>query len=113
MRYLLDEGLPPDFASQLNRLFYPEFNPPPVIHSRDLGYLGLPDPSFSGVLDWVLDLCDGIGIPHTLKEIGVEEAHARRLAPMAAADPSSPTNPIPLDAANLEALYLRAINGAL
>ena len=76
-------------------------------------YLDLPSPSFSAVLDWVLDLRERIGIPHTLKDIGVEEAHAERLAPMAAADPSSPTNPVPLDASNLEALYLRAIRGVL
>ena len=76
-------------------------------------YLGLPDPSFAGVLDWVLDLRARVGIPHTLKDLGVEEPDARRLAPMAAADPSSPTNPVPLDAGNLEALYLRAIRGVL
>ena len=44
MRYLIDEGLPPDFAPRLNRLFYPEFNPSPTIHSRDMGFLGIPDP---------------------------------------------------------------------
>ena len=76
-------------------------------------YLDLPSPSFAAVLDWVLALRERIGIPHTLKDIGVDEPYARRLAPMAAADPSSPTNPVPLDATNLEALYLRAINGAL
>ena len=76
-------------------------------------YLDLPNPSFAAVLDWVLDLRERIGIPHTLKDIGVDELHAPRLAPMAAADPSSPTNPIPLDASRLEALYLRAINGVL
>ena len=76
-------------------------------------YLELPDPSFCAVLDWILDLRERIGIPHTLKDIGVDEPHARRLAPMAAADPSSPTNPVPLDAKKLEALYLCAINGVL
>ena len=76
-------------------------------------YLDLPNPSFAAVLDWVLDLRERIGIPHTLKDIGVDELHAPRRAPMAAADPSSPTNPIPLDASRLEALYLRAINGVL
>lgn len=43
MRYLLDEGWPPDFASGLNDLFYPDFNPFPVVHSRDMGFLGVPD----------------------------------------------------------------------
>ena len=76
-------------------------------------YLDLPAPSFAAVLDWVLDLRERIGIPHTLKDIGVDEPFAPRLAPMAAADPSSPTNPVPLDAENLEGLYLRAINGVL
>ena len=76
-------------------------------------YLGLPNPSFDAVLDWVLDLRERIGIPHTLEDIGVAEPYAARLAPMAADDPSSPTNPVPLDADNLEALYLRAIRGVL
>ena len=76
-------------------------------------YLDLPGPSFAAVLDWVLALRERIGIPHTLKDIGVDEPHARSLAPMAAADPSTPTNPVPLDAENLEALYLRAIDGVL
>ena len=76
-------------------------------------YLDLPDPTFDAVLDWVLGLRERIGIPHTLADIGVDEAHAGRLAPMAAADPSSPTNPVPLDADNLEALFLRSINGVL
>ena len=76
-------------------------------------YLDLPNPSFAAVLDWVLGLRERIGIPHTLKDIGVDEPYARRLAPMAAADPSSPTNPVSLDASRLEALYLRAINAVL
>ena len=76
-------------------------------------YLDLPAPSFAAVLDWVLALRERIGIPHTLKDIGVDEPYARSLAPMAAADPSTPTNPVPLDAENLEALYLRAIDGVL
>ena len=76
-------------------------------------YLELPDPSFASVLDWVLELRETIGIAHTLKDIGVDESSAPRLAPMAAADPSSATNPVPLDADNLEQLYLRSITGAL
>ena len=58
MRYLLDEGLPPDFASQLNRLFYPEFDPPPVVHSRDLRFLGIPDPVWIGYLAQRIDAYD-------------------------------------------------------
>ena len=76
-------------------------------------YLDLPNPSFAAVLDWILELRERIGIPHTLKEIGVDESDAERFAPMAVIDPSSATNPVPLDAGNLEALYLRAIGGVL
>ncbi len=76
-------------------------------------YLDLPDPSFPGVLDWILALREEIGIPHTLKGIGVDASFARRMAPMAAADPSAATNPVPLDTGALERLYLRAIDGVL
>ncbi len=76
-------------------------------------YLDLPDPSFPGVLDWILALREEIGIPHTLKDIGVDASFARRMAPMAAEDPSAATNPVPLDTGALERLYLRAIDGVL
>ena len=76
-------------------------------------YLDLPDPSFPGVLDWILALREEIGIPHTLRDIGVDASFARRMAPMAAEDPSAATNPVPLDTGALERLYLRAIDGAL
>ncbi|MFO1351118.1 MAG: iron-containing alcohol dehydrogenase [Gammaproteobacteria bacterium] len=75
--------------------------------------LNLPQFSFQAVLDWVLGLRAEIGIPHTLETIGVSEDYAARLAPMAEADPSSGTNPLPLTAANLEALFRRAIRGEL
>lgn len=76
-------------------------------------YLDLPDPSFSGVLDWILALREEIGIPHTLRDIGVDASFAGRMAPMAAVDPSAATNPVPLDTGALERLYLRAIDGVL
>ena len=76
-------------------------------------YLGLPRPGYGAVLDWVLELRDRIGIPHTLREIGVEEEHVEQLAPMAEKDPSSATNPVPLTTANLDGLYRRAIAGEL
>ena len=36
--------------------------------TRLAAYLGLPNPSFKSVLDWILALRKEIGIPHTLKE---------------------------------------------
>jgi alcohol dehydrogenase class IV len=76
-------------------------------------YLDLPNPSFQAVLDWVLRLRERIGIPHTLQQIGVSETYAAQLAPMAADDPSSGTNPLELSADSLEKLYNRAIRGDL
>ena len=88
----------------------------PVIETKMAAlarYLDLPDPSFSGVLGWILALREEIGIPHTLRDIGVDASFARRMAPMAAVDPSAATNPVPLDTGALERLYLRAIDGVL
>ena len=76
-------------------------------------YLDLPRPSFDAVQEWVLELRQTIGIPHTLAEIGVEETHAHSLAPMAEVDPTAATNPVKLTASICEDLYERAISGNL
>ena len=39
--------------------------------ARLAAYLGLPKRSFAGVLDWVLELREQIGIPNTLADLGV------------------------------------------
>jgi alcohol dehydrogenase class IV len=39
--------------------------------TRLAAWLGLPKPGYQAVLDWVLALRREIGIPHTLKDIGV------------------------------------------
>ena len=39
--------------------------------TRLAAYLGLKNPGYQAVLDWVLALRKEIGIPHTLKDIGV------------------------------------------
>jgi len=75
--------------------------------------LGLPAASFDAFLSWVLALREDLGIPHTLHELGVREAHIDTLAPMAAADPTAATNPVPVDAASLADLYRAAISGSM
>ena len=75
--------------------------------------LDLPGSGSSAVIDWVLALRAEIGIAHTLAEIGVQEAHIDTLAPMAAVDPSSGTNPIPLTTDNCASLFRHAINGTM
>ena len=76
-------------------------------------YLGLVDPSFDSVLAWILGLRDAIGIPHALKDIGVDAEHIEILAPMAEKDPSAGTNPRPLTSENLSRLFEQAIRGEL
>lgn len=76
-------------------------------------YLSLPRNGYDGLLEWILDLRQGIGIAHTLADIGVSAQHVDTLAPMAARDPSSPTNPIKLTVDNCAELYMRCIDGQL
>ena len=76
-------------------------------------YLDLPGQSAGSVIDWVLDLRQRIGIPHTLAEIGVGEDIIAEAAPMAEHDPSTGGNPLPMTAKDYEALYRRAIAGKL
>ncbi|MGQ0834070.1 MAG: iron-containing alcohol dehydrogenase [Gammaproteobacteria bacterium] len=80
---------------------------------RLAAYLELPKPSSTAVLDWVLELRQTIGIPHTLAALGVKEEHAAPFSKMAEADPSTPSNPRPVTAKEFEQLYRSAIAGRL
>ncbi len=69
---------------------------------------------FDGVLSWVLDLRNKIGIPHTLKELGVPDASKLdQIAKMAIADPSTPTNPVELTEAGARQIFMAAFEGEL
>mgnify|MGYP001809710963 FL=1 len=76
-------------------------------------YLDLPGQSASSVIDWVLALRAELGIPHTLKEIGVDESVLPDAARMAEHDPSNGGNPVALDASGYETLFRRAIAGTV
>ncbi|MBB3933187.1 alcohol dehydrogenase class IV [Kaistia hirudinis] len=76
-------------------------------------YLDLPGQSAASVVDWVLALRAELGIPHTLKEIGVDEDVLPEAAKMAEHDPSNGGNPVPLTAQDYEVLFKNAINGVL
>ncbi len=79
---------------------------------RLAAYLGLPG-GFDAILEWLLSLRRRIRIPNTLAEIGVQPEHAARFAPQALADPSTPTNPLPMSRDDFEHLYLNCIRGQL
>jgi alcohol dehydrogenase class IV len=80
---------------------------------RLAAYLGLSNHSFAGVLEWVLDLRRTIGIPNTLSDLGLTTEHAAAFAPHAFADLSTGGNPLPMDTAMFERLYLNCIRGEL
>ncbi|MFZ0488265.1 MAG: iron-containing alcohol dehydrogenase, partial [Arenicellales bacterium] len=76
-------------------------------------YIGMRNPSFQAVLDWILELRETIGIPHTLADLGVTEAQVDELTATAVVDPAGGTNPVPLNESNLAQLYRDAISGTL
>jgi len=80
---------------------------------RLAAFLGLPQHSFAGVLDWILELRRTIGIPHTLAELGLSEAHATAFAAQAFEDPSTGGNPVPMSIEKFAALYRDCIRGTM
>jgi alcohol dehydrogenase class IV len=81
--------------------------------TRLAAWIGLPNPSFKSVMGWVLALRKEIGIPHTLKEIGVGTEKLDMLSEMAAVDPTVGTNPIPIGVPELKAMFVASIEGRL
>ncbi|HEX5056278.1 MAG TPA: iron-containing alcohol dehydrogenase [Gammaproteobacteria bacterium] len=73
--------------------------------------LQLPEISFDGVMQWLLDLRRGLKIPHTLAEIGVPDDDAELIGEMALQDPSAGGNPLSLNAAQYAELFLHAVHG--
>ena len=80
---------------------------------RLAAYLNLPQASFSGVLDWILELRNTIGVPDTLAELGVTSEHADTFAQQAFDDPSTGGNPVPVTVAEFAQLYRNCIEGRL
>ncbi len=76
-------------------------------------YLGLPNPGFQAVLDWVIALRKEIGIPTTLADLGVKESDLDMLTPMAVDDPSTGGNPRPVCNAEMRQMFVKAIRGDL
>lgn len=81
--------------------------------ARAAAYIGLSDPGFEGFLQWVLDLREGIAIPHDLAGIGIDEHDVQRVGEMAAQDPTAATNPIAFTAVEYSAIFRRAVRGEL
>ena len=75
--------------------------------------LDLPAHSFDGFFNWVLKMREDLGIPHSLGDIGVNADNAAVIGREASLDPSAGGNPISVDAAQLEKIFLAAVAGRL
>jgi alcohol dehydrogenase class IV len=75
--------------------------------------LDLPNPGFDSVLKWTLDFRAALKIPHTLKEIGVDDARAAEIGAMAEKDPSAGGNPCPVTAKDLETIFRAGVAGKI
>ncbi len=99
-----------------NAVFMPyvmAFNRPAIAERMDrLGrFLGLDNPSFDGVMAWILALRREFAIPHTAAELGVEENRLDDLAAMAARDTLAALNPVPVGVPEMKCLYEAAMAG--
>jgi alcohol dehydrogenase class IV len=80
---------------------------------RLAAWLGLPNPSFKSVMSWVIALRKEIGIPHTLKDIGVGSDRVDELSEMAAVDPTAGGNPVPAGVPEMKKMFVASIEGRL
>ncbi|SDL95716.1 hypothetical protein SAMN05661010_02977 [Modicisalibacter muralis] len=76
-------------------------------------YLDLRQPGTGSVIDWVLDMRERLGIPHTLSELNIDATQADKVGQMAVVDPSSGSNPIAFDANQYRNLFINAVDGRL
>ncbi len=63
----------------------------------------------NGVVQYLFELNDRIGIPRRLRDIGVKDTHIETLADLAFADFAHPNNPKPVTREDFKALYQRAL----
>jgi len=75
-------------------------------------YLGIRG-GFDGFVKWVLRLRKEIGIPHALKEIGIDDKRLDEVAAMAVKDPSAGGNPIQFSEKQYKTLARKCVKGML
>jgi len=81
--------------------------------TRIASYIDLPNTSFNAFLDKILELRAEIGIPHTLKELGISNDRFEELSQMAEADPSTGGNPITVGTKEMREMYQNSYEGKL
>lgn len=98
-----------------NAVFMPyvlAFNRPAIEKRiyRLTGYLGI-EGGFDGFMDAVLDLRTKITVPHTLAELGLDEARRDDIAAMAIVDPTAGGNPVKLTIEAAGMIFDKALAG--
>ena len=101
-----------------NAIFMPYvmiFNRSAISDSMQLlaRYLGLPEPSFEAVLNWIMELRAALQIPHSIRDIGIDDGRFEQLAAMAVVDPTAAGNPIALTEADCRVLLENSYSGSL
>ncbi|MFC4349572.1 iron-containing alcohol dehydrogenase [Kordiimonas lipolytica] len=76
-------------------------------------FLGLENPGFDSVYEWVMDFRALFDIPNSAEVLGVREEDIPALAAAAEADPSMGGNPCPISREGLADLFQRALAGKL
>ena len=75
-------------------------------------YIGL-KPNFRAFMDFVLQLREETGVPHTLAGLKVGPEKADMIVEMAPKDPTAGGNPVPLDKRAARTIFNRALEGRL
>jgi alcohol dehydrogenase len=76
--------------------------------SKASAYLGIKG-GFDGFYNFVLEFRRTLGIPDKLRELGVGHDRVEQMTEMALSDPSSHSNPIPLNRGNVMELFAACI----
>ena len=100
-----------------NAVFMPyvlEFNRPAIEDriGRVAAYLGVGS-TYTDFLRYVLKLRAEIGVPHTLKDFGVDNSRAGEVAAAAPNDPTAGGNPVRLDEKAAASIFANALEGRL
>ncbi len=76
-------------------------------------YLDLPRHSFDALLDWIFDLRRELGMPISLKDLGVKKEDIGYISQNAYRDANIATNPLAMDEKKLEKLVKMSITGRI
>jgi alcohol dehydrogenase len=77
---------------------------------RLAAYIGL-RPSFRAFMDFVLELREQAGVPHTLQGLKIGDDRVDTIVKMAPEDPTAGGNPVKLDRRAARTIFMRALEG--